>query len=78
MQAGDVKAKAKKQQCCAAWMWSWLVVFFAIIGASDYARVSDVTTAVPAALQSSCACISLVSCLTADCAGSTFLQELWH
>lgn len=39
VQSGEVKAKAKKQQCCAAWMWSWIIVFFAIIGMSDYARV---------------------------------------
>ena len=49
MQAGDVKAKAKKQQCCAAWMWSWLVVFFAIIGASDYARVCGSAAGIHAA-----------------------------
>lgn len=39
LQSGEVKAKAKKQQCCASWVCSWLIVFFAIIGASDYARV---------------------------------------
>ena len=35
-----MKAKVQKHRCCAAWVWSWLVVFFAIVGASDYARVS--------------------------------------
>lgn len=35
-----MRAKVKKQKCCASWVWSWLVLFLAIAGASDYARVS--------------------------------------
>ena len=70
-QAGDVKAKARKQQCCAAWMWSWLVVFFAVIGASDYARVQATANDMRAAQPWTAAYMSAVSTPTAHCAGIT-------
>lgn len=33
----------KKKQCCAGWVWSWLLVFFALVGASDYARRANLS-----------------------------------
>lgn len=45
MQPGSTGAglRSKEKKGRIAWAWSWLIIFFAVVGASDYFRVTSQT-----------------------------------
>ncbi len=36
---GGSREKQRRMGCCSSRIWSWLILFFAIVGASDYFKV---------------------------------------